>query len=73
MAEEKEVKDKKRKCAVTGKNLKRVKRYFRNGLYFANKAAFKTWEKTKKEEAEKTAAESKAKEAPAEAAAEKKE
>ena len=50
MAEEKEVKDIKRKCAQTGKSLKRVKRYYRNGLYFANKAAFKAWGEKQAEE-----------------------
>ena len=39
MAEEKEVKDITKKCAHSGKALKRVKRYYRNGFYFANKAA----------------------------------
>ena len=63
MAEEKEVKDVKKKCASTGKNLKRVRRYYRNGLYFVNKAAFKTWDQKQKEDKAKAAEEKKAKEA----------
>jgi hypothetical protein len=57
MAEEKEVKDIKRKCAQTGKSIKRVKRYYRNGLYFVNKAAFKAWDEKQKEEKAKAAGE----------------
>lgn len=36
----------KKKCAQTGVNLKRKKRYYRNGRYFVTKAAFKTKQKT---------------------------
>jgi hypothetical protein len=65
MAEEKEVKDIKKKCAQTGKTIKRAKRYYRNGLYFVNKAAFKAWYDKQREEkaavqAEKKAADEKA-------------
>jgi len=65
MAEEKEVKDVKKKCASTGKNLKRVRRYYRNGLYFVNKAAFKTWDQKRQDDKAKAEAEAKSKEAPA--------
>ena len=51
-----------KKCAFTGKPLKRRKRYYRNGQYFVNKTAFK--EKIKKDAEEKAAAAAKA--APAE-------
>lgn len=60
MAEEKEVKDKKKKCAQTGKTLKRVRRYFRDGQYFVNKAAFKAWNVKQQEEKAKVAEEKKA-------------
>ena len=42
MAEEQKKNDEwKKKCAQTGKALKNVKRYYRNGAYYVNKAAFK--------------------------------
>ncbi|MCA9407076.1 MAG: hypothetical protein H6755_04820 [Candidatus Omnitrophica bacterium] len=34
-----------KKCAQTGTTLKRVKRYFRNGKYYINKAAFRAHQK----------------------------
>jgi hypothetical protein len=39
-----------KKCAQTGTSLKKVKRYYRNGKYFQNKAAFKAFEDSLKEE-----------------------
>ncbi|MCA9405701.1 MAG: hypothetical protein KC684_04130 [Candidatus Omnitrophica bacterium] len=39
MADEKE--DISKKCAETGTTLKRARRYYRNGKYYINKAAFK--------------------------------
>ena len=51
-----------KKCAFSGKILKKAKRYYRNGLYYVNRAAFKG--KMKKDEEEgakdKAAAETKA-------------
>ncbi|MBP9853467.1 MAG: hypothetical protein KBD53_01210 [Candidatus Omnitrophica bacterium] len=41
---EAEKEDISKKCAQTGTNLKRVKRYYRNGRYFVNKNAFKLYE-----------------------------
>ena len=40
----KETSDIGKKCAGTGVALKRARRYFRNGLYFRNRAAFKAFE-----------------------------
>jgi hypothetical protein len=47
----------KKKCAETGKSLKRVRRYYRNGRYFLNKAAFKAYLKKQQEAAAETAKE----------------
>ena len=56
--------DIKKKCASTGTTLKRAKRYFREGHYFLNKNAYKTWaEKRQAEKAEKNAEKAKADEA----------
>ncbi|HLF18178.1 MAG TPA: hypothetical protein VI749_04700 [Candidatus Omnitrophota bacterium] len=66
MAEEKQVTEIDKKCAFTGKAIKRVKRYYRNGLYFLNKAAFQGWLQKKKEDG---AAATVASEAPAAAEA----
>ena len=43
-----------KKCAFTGKALKRRKRYYRDGQYYVNKTAFKG--KAKKDAEEKAAA-----------------
>ena len=43
-------KEAKKKCAQTGVNLKRVKRYYRDGSYFINKNAFKAWNQKKLED-----------------------
>jgi len=51
MAEEKQVTDIDKKCAHTGKAIKRVRRYYRNGLYFINKAAFQAWQQKQRETA----------------------
>ncbi len=40
--------DIRKKCAQTGVNLKRKKRYYRNGRYYITKAAFQTKAKTEK-------------------------
>lgn len=68
MADEKE--DLSKKCAQTGTTLKRSKRYFRNGRYFINKAAFKAHNEKLQEEAKKAADDAAAAE-PAAAKAEK--
>ena len=67
MAEEvKKEKGAKTKCAQTGVNLKKAKRYYRNGLYFVNVNAFKAYDKKKQEElAAAAAAPAPAPEAPA--------
>ena len=41
-----------KKCAGTGKSIKRERRYYRDGKYFANKTAYINW---RKKEAEKAA------------------
>lgn len=38
------------KCAQTGVKLKKIKRYYREGLYFINKAAYKAYKTKKREE-----------------------
>ncbi len=45
-----------KKCAQTGTQLKRKKRYYRNGRYFVNKNAFKAFEEKMKAAAEENAA-----------------
>lgn len=39
-----------KKCVFTGSTIKKVKRYYRNGKYFLNKAAFKGYEDKLKQE-----------------------
>jgi len=43
-----------KKCAFSGKILKKAKRYYRNGLYYVSKAAFKS--KLKKDQEDVAAA-----------------
>jgi len=57
MAEEQD-KEIGKKCAHSGVALKRSKRYYRNGLYFLNKASFKSWQ-VKQQEASKAEGETK--------------
>ncbi len=63
-----EERSKKKKCAQTGVPLKRVRRYFRDGQYFANKGAYRLWKQKKL--AEKPAAKEEAAAQPAQAPAE---
>ncbi len=51
MSEKKKDNEVAKKCAGTGKALKRVKRYYRNGLYYANKTAYQAKVKKDKEAA----------------------
>jgi len=44
-----------KKCAFTGKALKRRKRYYRNGKYYISKTAFKSAMKKQQEEQAKAA------------------
>ena len=44
------------KCAMSGKAIKRRKRYYRNGKYFLNKASWQAFVKKQKETAAEAAA-----------------
>ena len=44
------------KCAMSGKAIKRRKRYYRNGKYFLNKASWQAYVKKQKEDAATAAA-----------------
>jgi uncharacterized protein YdaU (DUF1376 family) len=63
--EEKKGKPKRRPCAVTRKNMRRIDWYYRDGEYFLNKSTYKTWKAKKIEEQKK--AEEEARQAAAEA------
>ena len=44
------------KCAMSGKAIKRRKRYYRNGKYFLNKASWQAFVKKQKDDAAAAAA-----------------
>jgi hypothetical protein len=44
------------KCAMSGKAIKRRKRYYRNGKYFLNKASYQAFVKKQKADADTAAA-----------------
>ena len=44
------------KCAMSGKAIKRRKRYYRNGKYFLNKASYQAFVKKQKDDAATAAA-----------------